>query len=549
MTPLKSQTYPKMAKAILAAFILAAALGPSITRSADRKTRSHITAISGRVLPKSEAEKKAISSVEEAERENAIKTQDLAEAQRLAEDRRIELLAEKFLAEQKEEQIRLEKKLRIAEEKLEKQRVEEELKAQKELARQLAEEERATRKRIEERLARELEESERQLKERLLAEEQAMALELQKKVEEERRLALETLQNRLERVEEAEMENLQENLSEREDAAKEKLLAKLAEEELVAKKKIEKEISEKTREARKAIDNRLDERARIAKAEMESRVEQESLMALKELKEKVRSEEIARESALRVKLEQEEKDALAEINKRLEEERIQLSERKRVDEERKAREIAERGMKQGSRELVVSGSKKAPRVADLGNSFVEDEYKRPSLWGSFKRVPKQLMASMGNISVSSKDSYPGYLAFRAPPPLRFSDDISLAKRPPAPALPEFSVLAPGRGSLTVETRLSEEEARKQQLMNQVVFELEPHTILSGNIDTKIPREVEEHDRFLIEESEESVVRPEEVLIFFENKRDGDSTRTIIPFSPARPSQNAPAKSGATYNRN
>ncbi len=159
------------------------------------------------------------------------------------------------------------------------------------------------------------------------------------------------------------------------------------------------------------------------------------------------------------------------------------------------------------------------------------------------------MASVGNLSIPSKDTYPGYLAFRAPPPLRFSDDLSLTKRPPAPALPEFSILAPGRGSLTVETRLSEEEARKQQLMNQVVFELEPHTIVSGNIDTTIPREIEERDRLLIEEPEESVVRPEEVLIFFENKRDGDNTRTIVPFSPARPSQKAPAQSGATYNRN
>lgn len=536
MNPLKSQSYPKTAKFILAAFVLLAAWGPSIMRSADKKTRSHITATSGRVQQKSDAkEKMELSQVETAER-------DSEEAERLAEDQRIKRLAEKFLAVQKAEQARLDKKLRLAEEKLEKQRAEEQRKAERELAKQLAEEERAIQLEMEKRIAKELEESERKLKERLLAEEQAMLVALQKNVATEKRLATEALQDRLEQEEKLEFERIQAELREKEEASKEKILAKLTQEELAAKKKIEKEISEEARAARKEIDNRLDERERLAKAEMEKRIELERQQALKDIEDKLRGEEIAKQAALRATLEREEREALAEIEKRLEAEKIQLSERKQAEKVVKVRELADRN----SRDDV---EKRNVLKAGYNRSTKEDEYKRPSLWGSFSRAPKRLWASIGSISMPAKETYPGYLAYRAPPPLRFSDDISLTKRPPSSALPEFSILAPGRGSLKVETHLSDEEARKLAFMNRVVFELEPHTIISGNIDTTIPREIEERDRLLIEEPEDSVVRPEEVLIFFENKRDGNNTRTIVPFSPAQPAQNPPAKSGASYNRN
>lgn len=549
MTPLKSQSYPKIAKVILAAFVLIAALGPSIMRSADKKTRSHITALSGRVQPKSDTKKDVTPSQGELERAAEVEKRSLDEAERLAEDRRIERLAEKFLAAQRADRIRLEKRLRNAEEKLEKQRAEEERKAQRELAKQLAEEERSIRIEVEQRIAKELEESEQELEERLLAEEQALVIELQEKVAKEKQLASEALLDRLEQEEESELQKMQTILKEKEEASKAKLLAQVAEEELKAKKKIEKKISEEARITRKEIDNRLNERERLAKAEMEKRVEQESQEALEELEKKIRSEEIARQSALKATLEQEEKEALAEMNKRLEAERTQLSESEQAVVKSNTREPAEINPKGESKEFVKSSNMRVRQATGFSQSVEEDGYKRPSLWGSFSRAPKRLLASIGGIGIPAKESYPGYLAFRAPPPLRFSDDISLTKRPPSPALPEFTILAPGRGSLTVETRLSDEEARKQALMNQIVFELEPHTIISGNIETTIPREIEERDRLLIEEPEESVVRPEEVLIFFENKRDGDSnTRTIVPFSPARPSQNAPAKSGATYNR-
>ena len=510
MNPLKSQSYPKTAKFILAAFVLLVAWGPSIMRSADKKTRSHITATSGRVQQRSDAEEKMKSNQSELERDAEIAKRDWEKAERLAADQRIKRLAEKFLAVQKAEQARLDKKLRFAEEKLEKQREEEQRKAKREAAKQLAEE-------------------------------QAMFVVLQEKVAAEKRLATEALQDRLEDEEKLEFERIQAELRE-EEAYKDKLLAKLNEEELAAKKKIEKEISEEARVARKDIDNRLDERERLAKAEIEKRVELESEQARKEIQDKLRGEEIAKQAALRVTLEREEREASVEIEKRLEAQKLQLSERKQAENVIKVRELADRDSRNDSNKV---------RAPNLGydRSTKEDGYKRPSLWGSFSRAPKRLWASIGRISIPSNETYSGYLAFRAPPPLRFSDDISLVKRPPSPALPEFSILAPGRGSLAVGTHLSDEEARKLALTNQVVFELEQHTIISGNIDTTIPREIEERDRLLIEESEESVVRPEEVLIFFENKRDGNNARTIVPFSPAQPSQNPPAKSGASYNRN
>ncbi len=542
MNPLKSQSYPKTASVILVAFVLLLTLGSSNMYSADRKTRSHITAISGRAQQKQDSNVREELNEGETERDEEIAKRDLEEAERFAEDQRIKRLAEKFLAVQKADQARMDKKLRMAEEKLEKQRAEEQRKADRNLAKELDEEERAIQIEIEKRIATELEESERKLKERLLAEEQAMIVELQEKVAAEKRLASEALKDRLKREEELELGRIQSQLREKEEASKEKILAKLTVEELAAKKKIDKEISQEARAARKEIDSRLSERERLAKAEMEKRVEQESQQALKEIEEKLRGEEIAKKAALRATLEQEEQEALAQIEKRLEAEKSQLIKRRQFERVGKSREPINKELETDSKSLRASRP-------SYNETYKNDGYKRPSLWGSFSRAPKRLLASIGGISIPRKETYPGYLAFRAPPPLRFSDDISLTKRPPSPALPEFSVLAPGKGSLTVETHLNDEEARKLALMNQVVFELEPHTIISGNIDTTIPREVEEHDRLLIEEPEESIIRPEEVLIFFENKRDGSNTRTIVPFSPAQPSQDPPARSGANYNRN
>ena len=53
--------------------------------------------------------------------------------------------------------------------------------------------------------------------------------------------------------------------------------------------------------------------------------------------------------------------------------------------------------------------------------------------------------------------------------------------------------------------------------------------------------------FETEENVETVLRPEEVLIFFENPRTEGNVRTIVPaFSPALPANQPTIESKATY---
>lgn len=537
-----------MAQAILASFALAATFWPSIVRSADKKTRSHITAVSGRITPKSGSTEQAVLRAEEIERELEIDRRKQAEVMRLAEERRLVRLEKKLLAEQKADLRRLEKQQRLAEEKMEKRLAEEKRQAEKELAKRLSEEKFRFEKEIEQKLEDKLRDSEIKLKERLVAEEQAKKAELEKKIEEERRLASEALRDQLAKEEDQEVLKIQTRLNEKESISREKLESKLVEDEQRAIKKIEKEIADEARSARKEMAKRLGEWERLAEAELEKQVDQESLLAQKKLGARIKREAETKKARLLTKLEKEEHDALLEVEDRLKGESLLLSERKRVEAEFEARELAEKELGRSGNVFKKKPKQKLSETNVLNRTFKEDEYKRPSLWRSFSLVPQRLLASIGSASSSIKGSYPGYLAYRAPPPLRFSDDSSLTRNFPSSALPEFSMVARGSGSLVVETQLSGDEARKQALLNQIVVELEPHTIVSGKIDTTIPSELEERDRLLIEEAEGPVVRPEEVLIFFENKRDGGNARTIIPFSPAIPSDNSPSKSGATYNR-
>ena len=100
--------------------------------------------------------------------------------------------------------------------------------------------------------------------------------------------------------------------------------------------------------------------------------------------------------------------------------------------------------------------------------------------------------------------------------------------------------------LIVETRLSEQEIHRNELLRQVIVKMDPYTIVSGGIDTRIPRPNIAGPRFEMEESSDTVVRPDEVLIFFENQRGEGSRRTIVPFSPALPAQQSPIDSKAGY---
>ena len=109
------------------------------------------------------------------------------------------------------------------------------------------------------------------------------------------------------------------------------------------------------------------------------------------------------------------------------------------------------------------------------------------------------------------------------------------------------MMAPSQEALIVETRLSEQEVQRKELLRHVVVRMEPHAIVSGAIDTSIPRSETEAERFEINENSDLVVRPEEVLIFFENQRGDGSVRTIVPsFSPALPTNQSRTESKATY---
>ena len=99
-----------------------------------------------------------------------------------------------------------------------------------------------------------------------------------------------------------------------------------------------------------------------------------------------------------------------------------------------------------------------------------------------------------------------------------------------------------------ESVLTTGTARRNQIRNQIVVELDPYTVVSGRIDTSIPRQGQDRELIMGDEFEEPVVRPEEVLIFFENEREGGDVRTIVPFSPALPQERERSRSGTTYNR-
>ncbi|MEC7906652.1 MAG: hypothetical protein VYC82_05465 [Verrucomicrobiota bacterium] len=240
----------------------------------------------------------------------------------------------------------------------------------------------------------------------------------------------------------------------------------------------------------------------------------------------------------------------------LEEEASQLL----IDEAKKDRELEKRSLEKNADMAQVAGFPSKGHLetkAPFRNSikyvpYTDNEYeinsKRPAILRTLKRTPRNLMASLGNLPSRRNDPYPGYLAYAKPPPLRFSDSDALAKRASSPALPEFSMVAPGGGTEVFESELSIETARRNQIRNQIVVELDPYSVVSGRVNTSIPRQGQDRELIMGDEFEEPVVRPEEVLIFFENEREGGDVRTIVPFSPALPQEREPSRSGTTYNR-
>lgn len=141
----------------------------------------------------------------------------------------------------------------------------------------------------------------------------------------------------------------------------------------------------------------------------------------------------------------------------------------------------------------------------------------------------------------------GYLAEGAPNILRFSDDDEANGRPPAPALPEFSMLSNEYVPYVLEEPLPQDALNDPSLLAEIVIDMEPHTVVSGVIDTRPTKSPEQMEQMELEQEKRSpIVRPEEVLIFFEadTRRKGE-VKAIIPFSPAGPSETK-VESSAEY---
>lgn len=137
----------------------------------------------------------------------------------------------------------------------------------------------------------------------------------------------------------------------------------------------------------------------------------------------------------------------------------------------------------------------------------------------------------------------GYLVQGPPPMLRFSDEDVVNRRAPSPALPEFNISSTEHFPYLIEKPLPADAMNDPSMLSELVVELEPHTVVSGKIDTSRVVKEERVEHFELDENRSTVLRPEEVLIFFETNGSATSSGAVIPFSPATPS-NPPLKSSA-----
>lgn len=139
----------------------------------------------------------------------------------------------------------------------------------------------------------------------------------------------------------------------------------------------------------------------------------------------------------------------------------------------------------------------------------------------------------------------GYLAEAPPPPLRFSDENLANARVPMPALPEFALVSDKYFPYLVQAPLPDSAEGLGARLSDMVVDLEPRTVLSGEIDTEPSAETIVAESLGLDESSASPLRPEEVLIFFETDGRRSKTGAAIPFSPARPTD-ATIRSSAEY---
>jgi len=128
----------------------------------------------------------------------------------------------------------------------------------------------------------------------------------------------------------------------------------------------------------------------------------------------------------------------------------------------------------------------------------------------------------------------GYLAAGAPAPLRFASRNGNLALDPSPALPEFGVMArPSNPVLEAASLSKAERARREETLP--VETLDTHVVVSGKMDlSKTFRKMESVE---LRDTMDQVLRPEEVLIYFETGSqagDGGESRFFLPVSPAPP---------------
>lgn len=229
------------------------------------------------------------------------------------------------------------------------------------------------------------------------------------------------------------------------------------------------------------------------------------------------------------------------LEKRLAEaERARKELEKRLEEQvREARRERTQRLKEQERLSALERAVKAKEMKAVESN--SDDSKAPVRRLGF---PKGLRSPF--VIGRKEPPFEGYLAYKEPRALRFTEDYRSSKRSPSQALPEFSMMAPSSDTLLSEVRLSEKDIKRNELLRQAVVKLEPHVIVSGAVDTTIPRIAVESERFVVEDESQEVLRPEEVLIFFENQTGGN-TRTIVPqFAPAVPNRQPAVDSKANY---
>lgn len=175
--------------------------------------------------------------------------------------------------------------------------------------------------------------------------------------------------------------------------------------------------------------------------------------------------------------------------------------------------------------------------AEEGMEMDEDSLKvSPASSQRRMRLPNVTGVFSGLKKISfKKERFKGYLAYGQPNPLRFADVDAKNTRPPSPALPEFSFGRNDYVPYLIEEPLPEDAMNDPSMLSEVVIELEPHSVVSGKIDTRRVTQEDRVEHFNLEEQRTTVLRPEEVLIFFENNGHTTESGAVIPFSPATPS--------------